>query len=116
MPSANRLRFFSHPRRRKLWRSGTFILAGVHLLTWGVQPIRAEDGWGSLLKPLIRDVIIPGAKYGVEKWGRQEDGEKTAATPAPTPAPQPVVSSTQSGSPPPMLNIDDNGEASPMTD
>jgi len=38
-------------------------------------PVSHADDWGDILKPLMKDVILPGAKLGVKKWVERKKGK-----------------------------------------
>lgn len=56
------------------------VLSAAALLMSTAVPQAHASGWGDLLQPLVRDVIIPGAKIGVQKWTEHKNKTAPAAT------------------------------------
>ncbi|MCE3235110.1 MAG: hypothetical protein K0Q50_1290 [Vampirovibrio sp.] len=56
-----------------------FTVTLVGILTVGpanIQPAMADTGWGSLLGPLIDNVIVPGIDKSIDNWQVKLDAKK----------------------------------------
>jgi hypothetical protein len=63
-----------------------FLAMGVAALLAGnlmiaIPAASYADDWGDILKPLLKDVLVPGAKLGVQKWAEHQQKKKSEDAP-----------------------------------
>lgn len=67
------IRFVFH--RKALLATGLMTVLFSSVVS--IQPCQADTSWTDLLKPLVKDVIIPGASAGMKKWVQKKIDSKT---------------------------------------